>query len=160
MNVNFGRDLLHREVVEVDKHDDRGDCQKESRLKELRAVWLSWWSLRRSTVMFVPGTWSVGELDELIEEVLVDAYGDSEQLGAFECVFVEAGLPAAATAIGMACSLDEVEFDGDERRGLVAVITLDGRRQRLSLVDIEITDESHEAARLLAAFRRWWIPPR
>lgn len=110
--------------------------------------------------MAVPGTWSVGELEELIAEVLVDAYGDSEQLGAFECVFAEAGLPAAAMAIGMACSLDEVEFDGDERRGLVAVITLDGRRQRFSLLDIEITDESHEAARLLAAFRRWWVPPR
>jgi hypothetical protein len=34
--------------------------------------------------MSVPGTWSVGELEELIAEVLVDAYGDSEQLGAFE----------------------------------------------------------------------------
>lgn len=117
-------------------------------------------SLRRSTVMSVPGTWSVGELEELIAEVLVDAYGDSEQLGAFECVFAEAGLPAAAMAIGMVCSLDEVEFDGDERRGLVAVITLDGQRQRLSLLDIEIEYESHEAARLLAAFRRWWVPPR
>jgi hypothetical protein len=111
-------------------------------------------------VRAVPATRPDGELDELIEEVLVDAYGDSEQLGAFECVFSEAGLPSAAVAIGMACNLDEVEFDGDERRGLVAVITLDGRRQRLSLLDIEITDESHEAARLLAAFRRWWVPRR
>lgn len=66
----------------------------------------------------MPGTWPEGELDELIEEVLVDAYGDSEQLGAFECVFADAGLPVAAVAVGMACSLDEVEFDGDERRGL------------------------------------------
>jgi len=107
----------------------------------------------------VPGTWPEGELDELIEEVLVDAYGDSEQLGAFECVFADAGLPVAAVAVGMACSLDEVEFDGDERRGLVAVITLDGRR-RLSLLDVAITDESDEAARLLAAFRRWWVLPR
>jgi len=107
----------------------------------------------------VPGTWPEGELDELIEEVLVDAYGDSEQLGAFECVFADAGLPVAAVAVGMACSLDEVEFDGDEPRGLVAVITLDGRR-RLSLLDVAITDESDEAARLLAAFRRWWVLPR
>ena len=107
----------------------------------------------------MPGTWPEGELDELIEEVLVDAYGDSEQLGAFECVFADAGLPVAAVAVGMACSLDEVEFDGDERRGLVAVITLDGRR-RLSLLDVAITDESDEAARLLAAFRRWWVLPR
>ena len=108
----------------------------------------------------MPGTWPEGELDELIEEVLVDAYGDSEQLGAFECVFADAGLPVAAVAVGMACSLDEVEFDGDEPRGLVAVITLDGRRRGLSLLDVAITDESHEAARLLAVLRRRWVLPR
>ena len=58
-----------------------------------------------STVIAVPGTWPDGELDELVEDVLVDAYGDSEQLGAFECVFAEAGLPVAAVAVGMACTL-------------------------------------------------------
>ncbi len=110
--------------------------------------------------MAVPGTWLDSELDELLEEVLADAYGESEQLGAFECVCAEAGLPAVAEAVGLACSLDDVEFDGDERRGLVAIITLDGRRQRLSLLDIVITDEAHDAARLLAAFRRWWVPQR
>ena len=115
---------------------------------------------RRSTVMDVPGTWPERELGELIEDVLVDAYGDSEQFGAFECVFAEAGLPVAAEAVGMACRLGGIEFDGDERRGLVAVVTLDGRRQRLSLLDVVITDESHDAARLLAAFRRWWVPLR
>lgn len=85
---------------------------------------------------------------------------NSEQLGSFECVFAEVGLPVAAEAVGMACALDRVEFDGDERRGLVAVVTLDGRRQRLSLLDVVITDESYDAARLLAAFRRWWVPLR
>lgn len=106
----------------------------------------------------VPETWPDGELDELLEDVLVDAYGESEQLGAFECVFAETGLRVAAETVGLACVLDGVEFDGDERRGLVAVITLDGRQQRLSLLDLVITDEPHEAARLLAAFRRWWVP--
>jgi hypothetical protein len=108
--------------------------------------------------MDVPGMWPDFDLDELLEDVLVDAYGEGEQLGAFECVFAEAGLPVAAEVVGMACSLDRVVFDGDERRGLIAVVTLDGRRQRLSLLDVVITDDSHEAARLLAAFRRWWVP--
>ena len=110
--------------------------------------------------MDVPRMWPDGELDALPEDVLVDAYGDGEQLGAFECVFAGAGLPVAAEAVGLACTLARVEFDGDERRGLVAVIALDGRRRRLSLPDVVITDESHEAARLLAAFRRWWVPQR
>lgn len=99
-------------------------------------------------------------MDALIEEVLVDAYGNGEQLGAFECAFAEAGLPVSALVVGMTCGLDEVEFEGDERRGLVGVVNLDGRRERVSLLDVSITDESHEAARLLAAFRRWWVPLR
>ena len=94
--------------------------------------------------MAVPGTWRDGELDELLENVLVDAYCESKQLGAFEWVFGEAGLPVAAEAVGMACTLDGVEFEGDERRGLVAVVTLDCRRQRSSLLDVVITDESNE----------------
>lgn len=110
--------------------------------------------------MLISRTWPEGELDALIEEVLVDAYGNGEQLSAFECAFAEAGLPVSAVVVGMTCGLDEVEFGGDERRGLVGVVNLDGRRERVSLVDVSITDESHEAARLLAAFRRWWVPLR
>jgi hypothetical protein len=68
------------------------------------------------------------------------------------------GFPVAAEVVGIACRLDRVEFDGDDRRGLVAVVTLEGRRQLLSLLDVVITDRSHDAARLLAAFRRWWVP--
>lgn len=101
--------------------------------------------------------WTDGELDEVLEDLLVDAYGDDEQLSAFECVLADAGLPVAAEAVGMAHTLDGVEFDGDEQRGLVvAAVHLDCRRQRRSLLDVVITDESHEVERLLAAFGRWW----
>jgi hypothetical protein len=102
--------------------------------------------------------WSDAELDELIEEVIVDAYNDSEQLSSFECVFAETDLPVAAEALGMPCTLVEVVSDGDERRGLVGVVDLDNRRHRIGLVDVTITDTASEAARLMAAFRRWWVP--
>ena len=59
----------------------------------------------------------------------------------------------------MPCTLVEVIFDGDERRGLVGVIELIGRRHRMSLLDVTIPDASSEPARLLAAFRKWWVPP-
>ncbi len=102
--------------------------------------------------------WSNAELDRLIEDVLVDAYGDSEQLGAFECAFAESGLPVGAEVLGLACSLDAVDYDGDERRGLVANVTIDGRRRRVGLIEVQVTDQGHEAARLMAAFERWWVP--
>jgi hypothetical protein len=103
--------------------------------------------------------WSDAELDELIEEVIVDAYNDSEQLGSFDCVFAESGLPVAAVALDMPCTLVEVMFDGDERRGLIGVIELNGRRHQMNLLDVTIPDVANEAARLLAAFRKWWVPP-
>jgi hypothetical protein len=102
--------------------------------------------------------WPDAELDELIEEVTVDAYNDSEQLGSFECVFAGADLPVAAETLGMPCTLIEVVFDGDERRGLIGVVDLDGRQHRISLLDVTILDTTSEAARLTAAFRRWWVP--
>ena len=102
--------------------------------------------------------WSDAELDELIEAVIVDAYNDSEHLGSFECVFAETDLPVVAEALGMPCTLIDVLFDGDERRGLVGVIDLDGRQHRIGLLDVVVSDTASEAARLMAAFRRWWVP--
>jgi len=106
----------------------------------------------------VTSGWSNADLDRLIEDVLVDAYGDSEQLGAFECVFAESGLPVDAEVLGLACSLDSVEYDGDERRGLVANVSIAGQKRRVGLVEVRVTDQGHEAARLMAAFERWWVP--
>jgi hypothetical protein len=101
---------------------------------------------------------SEAELDLLIEDVLVDAYGDSEQLTAFECAFENCGLPAGAEVLGRACTPESVEFTGDERRGLVAKVTIDGSPRQLGLVDVEVADRGHDAARLVAAFKRWWVP--
>ena len=44
-------------------------------------------------VVSVTSEWSDTDLDDLIEEILVDAFGGDEQLGAFECVFSEAEFP-------------------------------------------------------------------
>lgn len=66
----------------------------------------------------MPRSWSDADLDDLIEEILVDTYGDSNRLSSFECAFDEAGPPVAAEALGMACWLVAVRFDGGQRRGL------------------------------------------
>ena len=86
--------------------------------------------------------WSDADLDGLIEEILVDAYGDSEQVSSFERAFDEAGLSVAAAALGMACSLVAVglRLDGDERRGLEGEIVLEGARHRMNLLDVVVTD--------------------
>ena len=102
----------------------------------------------------MPGGWSDVELDGLIEEIIVDAYGDDEQLGSFECVFGDADLPVAAETLGLACTLLEVVYKGDDRRGLRARLRLDGREVETGLLDVTITDVKSDTARILAAFRR------
>ena len=106
----------------------------------------------------VSSEWSDTDLDELIEEILVDAFGDDEQLGAFECAFSEADFPVAATVIGVPVTMTGVWFAGDERRGLEADGLVQGQAHRIRLLDVQILDGSHDVARLLAAFRRWWVP--
>jgi len=59
-------------------------------------------------------------VDALLEEMLVDAYGDDEQLGALCCGISEAlELPIDAHVIGEPVSLVALDYDGS-RRGLVA----------------------------------------
>jgi hypothetical protein len=60
-------------------------------------------------------------LDELIEEITVDAYGDDEPLWAFRQAFEdEFSLPADGFVIGEPVAVVEVDYDGNERRGLTA----------------------------------------
>lgn len=58
-------------------------------------------------------------LDELIEEITIDAYGDDEQLWAFRQAFEDAlSLPADGFVIGEPVAVVEIDYDGNERRGL------------------------------------------
>lgn len=62
-----------------------------------------------------------GGVDALLEEILVDAYGDAEQLEALRQAFEDAiSLPADAFVIGEPVSVLSIDYDGNERRGLTA----------------------------------------
>jgi hypothetical protein len=66
------------------------------------------------------------ELDALIDEIIVDAYGDDEQLWAFRQVFEdELTLPKEAFVIGEAVTVLAFEYE-HERRGVTARYRLCG----------------------------------
>ncbi len=109
-------------------------------------------------VVSMTSEWSDSDLDDLIEEILVDAFGGGEQLGAFECACSEAEFPVASLAIHVPVAMTGVWFAGDERRGLEADVLVEGQAHRIRLLDVRILDGSSDIARLLAAFRRWWVP--
>jgi tetratricopeptide (TPR) repeat protein len=97
-----------------------------------------------------------GDLDDLIDEILVDAYGESEQLTAFEQAFEEsARFPFPASIVGVSVDVVRIEFDGDERHGLTAHCRREGEKHRISLADLVPGPVTLETSRLLAAYRKW-----
>jgi hypothetical protein len=94
------------------------------------------------------------ELDELIDEITVDAHDLDEQLMGFEAAFDEdANLPCPGTVVG-----EEVEVlsvsRGDNRHELIATCQRGARRYEIALLDLDI-DADPATERLIAAYRRW-----
>lgn len=96
-------------------------------------------------------------IDELIEEIVIDAYGDYEQLWSFRQSFEDdARFPFRGQVVGVDVDISAVDFDGDERRGLVAVCRRADERHTVSLVDVvPIGPLPLETRQLLEAYRRW-----
>ena len=60
-------------------------------------------------------------LEELIEEITVDAYGEDEQLWAFLQAFEDnLTVPCDGFVIGEPVSVIAFDYDGNERRGITA----------------------------------------
>lgn len=95
-------------------------------------------------------------LNELVESIIVDAYGPDEQLTAFLTVFEEqVDRPCAARILGADVEVLAFDLEGDERRGLVARCRRPGGpTDVVSLADLRF-ESGTVAAWLHAAFRSW-----
>ena len=95
-------------------------------------------------------------LDELIEEITVDAYGDAEQLWAFrQALEDEVSLPADGFVIGEPVAVVEIDYEGNERRGLTAKCRrADGSEHVVGASDVVFPEES-TGARYVAAYGKW-----
>ena len=96
------------------------------------------------------------ELDRLIDEIIVDAYGDDEQLWAFRQAFEDnVVLPAKAFVVGEPVTVMTIDYDGNERRGLTARCQREeGSEQVIAACDLIFLEDS-AAARYMAAYRKW-----
>ena len=96
------------------------------------------------------------DIDAVVEEVLIDACGEDEQLWAFRQFFEdEATFPFPAHVVGSPVEVAAVDYDGDERRGLVAVCRRSRVKQPVSLLDVVPGGVTARTAALAAAYRRW-----
>ncbi|MEK7329297.1 MAG: cytoplasmic protein, partial [Candidatus Eisenbacteria bacterium] len=95
-------------------------------------------------------------LDELIDEITVDAYGDDEKLWAFRQAFEDkVTVPCDGFVIGEPVSVIKLDYDGNERRGLTARCRReDGSEHVVAASDVVLPQRS-SGARYVAAYRRW-----
>ena len=96
------------------------------------------------------------DLDSLIEEITTDAYGEDEQIWAFHCAFEDGfELPCDAFVIGEPVSVVEFDYDGNQRRGLVARCRReDGSEYTVSASEVMLAEHS-KGGHLIAAYRKW-----
>ena len=96
------------------------------------------------------------ELDELIDEITADAYGDEEQTGAFlQALEDNVSFPCKATVIGVPIQITKFDYDGNDRRGLTAKCRrADGTSHIVGVADLVIASDS-PCEKYLAAYRKW-----
>jgi tetratricopeptide (TPR) repeat protein len=99
---------------------------------------------------------TLADLDELIAEITTDAYGDDEQLWAFRQAFEDdVRLPADGFVIGEPVAVIEIDYDGNERRGLTARCRrADGSEHVVAASDV-VLPQGANGARHIAAYRKW-----
>jgi hypothetical protein len=99
---------------------------------------------------------SSGDVDDLLEAMLVDAYGDEEQLTALaEGIGDALDFPLDVHVVGEPLSLLAVDYDGNARRGIVARCRReDGTEYGVSLADVELLPDAAGHIHV-AAYCKW-----
>lgn len=96
-------------------------------------------------------------IDQLVDDVLVDAYGVNKQLWAFRQVFEDTvDFPFTARILGVDVEVTDVDYDGNDRSGFLAACRCEEERGAVSLLDVVPGPTTADATRrLIDAYRRW-----
>jgi hypothetical protein len=94
------------------------------------------------------------ELDALVEQAVVDAYDEDEQLSGFQ-VMIEDNLavPFQTTVLGVEVTVTKIDFLPGS--GIVAICTGGKHRQAIGILDLPLPDPSPDGAEWIEAFRHW-----
>jgi hypothetical protein len=86
-------------------------------------------------------------LDGLIDEVIVDAYGDSEQRTGFHAMFDRhLALPFEVEILGVTATVERVDMDDNEQ--IVAVCRRGRARQSIPILDPSVTKTATRRGRM------------
>lgn len=109
---------------------------------------------QEGAAVVVAGKWTDEELDELVEQAIVDAYGDDEQRAAFLAVIEdELALPFDTQVLGVSVTVIRIEQADDG--SVVAVCRRDRVTQRIGVLDLPLPAPPPAGAQWIEAYRRW-----
>jgi hypothetical protein len=93
------------------------------------------------------------ELDALVEEATIDAYGDDEQLSGF-AVMIEDKLemPFETTILGVTIIVKGVT---QTAAGIMADCVRDGYQQAIHVLNLPLPEPPPKGAEWIAAYRHW-----
>ncbi|MFF8866611.1 hypothetical protein SAMN05216532_3685 [Streptomyces sp. 2231.1] len=99
------------------------------------------------------GTWSRAQLDRLVEEATIDAYGEDEEVtGLFTMVEEHLATPFATTVLGVEVNVIGVDLTSS---GIVAICARGKQRQAIGLLDLPLPTPQPSGAQWIEAYRHW-----
>jgi hypothetical protein len=97
---------------------------------------------------------SKARLDDLIDDALTDAYGESEQVTGFYTMLEnDLHLPFETQILGVTVTVESIDITEDDQ--LVAVCRAGKTRQRISLSELPLPSPPPARAEWIAAYRYW-----
>jgi hypothetical protein len=96
---------------------------------------------------------SEAELDELVEQAVVDAYGDDEQMTGFYTMIEDnLALPFTTTVLGVEAKVEGVDLTDS---GIVAICSRGAHRQAIPILDLPLPVPPPPGSEWIAAYRHW-----
>jgi hypothetical protein len=93
-------------------------------------------------------------LDELVEEAIVDAYGESEQRVGLLCLLQEhLSVPFTTELLGTPIRVDRVHVN--DRDEIVAICRRGQHHQRIPILDLPLPSPPPAGWEWIAAYRHW-----
>jgi Calcium binding len=109
---------------------------------------------RRTPKRTAPRALAKRRLDELVEEAIIDAYGESEQQVGLLCMLQEhLAVPFATEILGTVVRVERVDLnDADE---IVAICRRGQQRQKIPILDLPLPSPPPTGWEWIAAYRHW-----
>ena len=93
-------------------------------------------------------------LDQMIEEAIVDAYGESEQTTGFYTMIEDnLAVPFETEILGIKVTVDRIDMTDDDQ--IVAVYARGKSRQRVPILELPLLYPLPKGAEWIEAYRRW-----